>query len=295
MTSTSPSLIDLIMSLLRDPAAHAAFTEDPSGWLESCGAGDVTPADIHDALVLVSDNQHGDFSRDYNLGGNHVSVPPPPANHPGESDHEAAVRYLNTYVTNNYQENHTTVLDQSVNQEIDTHGGSFHQNLDNHSVNATGDGAVAAGGDIDGSTVVTGSHNTVGDGNVSGTGNVVGDGNHAVTGSDNTTSFGSGAANSTHAGSVNVGSGGAFNSGSGTTALDNSDHSLHNVGNDSSDHSVSNSGNTAVDQSQTNSHNDSSDHSDNSDHSLHDVANNESDHSDHSTHTVDHSFDHNAI
>ena len=102
------------------------------------------------------------------------------------------MQYLNTYVTNNYIDDRDTTVDNSVNQQIDTHGGNFDQDIDVHSTVASGDGAVAAGGDIDHSTITTGDHNQVGDGNVAGNGNVVGDHNQAVTGDRDTTSFGHG-------------------------------------------------------------------------------------------------------
>ena len=88
-----------LLNLLRDPEAKAAFKDDPNGFLASCG--DISPDDVHDALVLLQDNQRADFDREYNTGANHTSgpvhlTPPPPApeKHDGESDHEAAVRYL---------------------------------------------------------------------------------------------------------------------------------------------------------------------------------------------------------
>jgi hypothetical protein len=239
--TASTSLIDLIMNLLRNPADLAAFQEDPQAWLASCGAGDITPSDVHDALVLAEDNQDADFSREHHTGGNHIQVPPAPHPHPGETEHEAAVRYLNNYVTNNYIDDRDTIVDNSTNQQIDTGGGDFDQDIDVHSTVASGDGAVAAGENISGSTITTGDDNQVGDGNIRGDGNVVGDGNHAVTGSDNTTAFGNGNATSTDVGGdVNVGDGGAFASG-GSAAVDNSDNSLHDVGNDNSDHSVNDS------------------------------------------------------
>ena len=298
---TAPtSLIDMILNLLRNPTELAAFQQDPQGYLNACGAGAVTPADMHDALVLAEDNQVGDFSRDHNTGGNHIQLPPaPPVSHPqpGESEHEAAVRYLNSYVTNNYVDSRSTVVDNSTNQQIDTHGGNFDQNIDVHSTVASGDGAVAAGGDIRDSTVTTGHDNQVGNGNVRGDGNVVGDRNQAVTGDHDTTAFGSGNATSTTVGhDLTVGDGGAFASG-GSAAVNNSDNSLHNVGNthtddsingsfkDSSNHSVQDSGNTHLDASvhdsgNDNSHTDTttaihdeSDHSVVHDNSLHDVGN----------------------
>jgi len=217
--TTSTSLIDLIMSLLRDPAQRAAFQDDPEGFLASCG--DISPEDVKDAIDLADD-------RDSHSGGNHIHVPPAPHPHPhpGESDHEAAVRYLNTYVTNNYTVDDRDI-DNSIHQDIDTDGGDFDQDIRN--VSNSGDGAVVAGDDIDDSTITTGNNNQVGDNNVQGAGNVVGDNNNAVTGDDNTTGFGSGEVSSV-GGGVSVGAGGAF-SGTDAATTDSDSVTQENVGN----------------------------------------------------------------
>jgi hypothetical protein len=248
--TTSTSLIDFLLNLLRDPEALAAFQEDSNGYLASCGIENLSPGDVHDALVLLQDNQDADFSRDYNTGGNSVAVhTPPPVHHDHGDDHEAAIEYLNTYITNNYVDDRDTIVDNSVNQQIDTGGGDFDQDIDIDSTVASGDGAVAAGDDIEGSTIVTGSDNQVGDGNVRGDANVVGDDNQAVTGHDNTTSFGEGDATSTDVGGdVTVGEGGGFASGGDATVI-NTDNSTNDSGNDSSDNSTTDSGNLLTDNS----------------------------------------------
>jgi hypothetical protein len=270
----SLSLLEFLKELLTNVQLRDYFAEDPQGALHEYGLDDLSPADVHDALVLAEDNQTADFSRNYDTGHNSVQFtpPPPPAHHsyatPAES-HEAAVQYLNNYVTNNYVDDRDTTVDNSINQQIDTHGGDFDQDIDVHSTVASGDGAVAAGDDISGSTITTGDDNQVGDGNIRGDGNVVGDGNHAVTGSDNTTAFGNGNATSTDVGGdVNVGEGGAFASG-GSAAVDNSDNSRHDVGNDNSDHSVNDS------------------FKDQSDHSVHDSGNTSLDQSEHGSNNTD--------
>ncbi len=286
--TASTSLIEMILNLLKNPSELAAFQQDPDSYLSACGAGDITPADIHDAVVLADDTPSH---------GHHVQLPPAPPvphPHPGESDHEAAVRYLNTYVTNNYVDDRDTIVDHSINQQIDTGGGNFDQDVDVHSVVASGDGAVAAGDDIRDSTITTGDDNQVGNGNLKGDGNVVGDDNQAVTGDHNTTSFGSGNASSAEVGGdVKVGDGGAFASG-GSASVNNSDNSAHDVGNtvsdnstndsfkDSSDHSVDHSGNASLDTSVHDTGNDNSET--HVDHAFNDESNN-------STNT-DNSLDH---
>ncbi|MBN8899537.1 MAG: IniB N-terminal domain-containing protein, partial [Rhodospirillales bacterium] len=249
------TLLDFIKNLLGNDELRQDFAQDPQGTLHDAGLDGVSPADIHDALILAEDDsQHADFSRSYDTGHNSIgySAPPPPVHHdyatPAAS-HEVAAQYLNNYVTNNYIDDRDTTVDNSVNQQIDTHGGNFAQDIDNHSATASGDGAVAVSGDVSNSPITTGDNNQVGDGNVKGDGNVVGDHNQAVTGDHNTTAFGSGdATTTTVGGDVHVGAGGAFGSG-GDTTVDNSDNSVHDSGNTNTDNSVNNSGNDSSDHS----------------------------------------------
>jgi hypothetical protein len=170
----STSLLDWILSILRDPEAREAFQSDPDRYATAHGFQDLSPADVHDALCLIADNQ----SASYDHHNNHVHYPPPKH----YDHHDDGPRYLNNYIHNEYRyvDDRDTTVDNSVHQRIDTDGGDFHQTIDNDPVIASGDGAVAAGDDIRDSQVTTGDRN------------VVGDDNQAVTGSHNTTAFGSG-------------------------------------------------------------------------------------------------------
>lgn len=200
------NLIDLILKLLNDPETLAEFKANPDAVLASCGATDISPADVHDALVLTDDEHH------------HTTPPPPPPHpHHGETEHAAAIRYINSYVTNNYVDDRDTTVDHSVNEQIDTGGGNLDQTIHTTSSTASGDGAVAAGGDISGSQVTTGNDNQVGDHNIKGDGNIAGDGNQAVVGDHNTTAFGTGAANSADIDHATVSNGGALSVGGGAT------------------------------------------------------------------------------
>ena len=184
----SQSLLDFILNLLRDQDARQEFQNDPRGALEANGFDDLCAQDVADALPLVVDqsrvsvDQGGSFDRSYDGGAptTTVHLPPPPAPQPlpGESDIDAVVRQFE-YITNTYvyNDSHDTVLDNSVNQNVWANGDVF-QTFDNDPVIASGDGAVAAGDDIDG--IVT-----------TGDGNVVGDGNQVSNG-DGATSFGDG-------------------------------------------------------------------------------------------------------
>jgi len=270
--TVSTSLYELILNLLRDPRALEDFRDDPEAYLASCG--DFTADDVKDAIELIRD--HDDDGHSGRDSGHTVHVAPPsdpPEPRDGETEHEAAVRYLNTYVTNNYIDDRDTTVDNSINQQIDTDGGDFDQDIDIDSDVASGDGAVAAD-DITDSNVVTGDDNVVGDDNVTGDDNVIGDDNQVVSGDDNTTSFGEGDATSTDiGGDVTVGAGG-FASG-GDVAIDNSDNSTTIDDSFNEDRSTNDSGNLTVDDSfQDNreididdSFQDNSDNSDNSNNS----------------------------
>ena len=54
------NLIELILRLLKDPAALAEFQENPDAVLAACGASDVSAEDVHDALVLADDGDYDD-------------------------------------------------------------------------------------------------------------------------------------------------------------------------------------------------------------------------------------------
>jgi hypothetical protein len=255
------NLIELILRLLKDPAALAEFQENPDAVLAACGASGATTEDVHDALVLADDRD----DKDDNNGGHHHHVPPPPHPRPGESDHDATVRYIKEYVTNNYVDDRDTSVDNSVNQQIHADG-DVDQVIRTTSSTASGDGAVSAGGDIRDSTVTSGDGNQVGDGNIRGDGNVQGEGNDVVSGDHNTTAFGTGAANSADIGHTSVSGGGAL-SVAGDALGDQHNIDSHDVQDTSTttevgvddsfnneQHSETNSNNTAESHTSTDSH-----------------------------------------
>jgi hypothetical protein len=227
------SLLEFLSELLTNEQARDWYAEDPDAALKYYGLDDLSPADVRDALVLLEDNQTADFDRDHNTGWDGPSHSgrndddndrdddrDDDRDHGGRDhddnggdDHRAAVETINRYITNNFVNDRDTIVDNSTNQQIDTHGGDFDQDIDVDSVVATGDGAVAAGGDITDSNIVSGDDNQVGDGNVRGNDNVVGDDNNVVSGDDNTTAFGDGDANNASFEDVEVGGGGAISVG----------------------------------------------------------------------------------
>jgi hypothetical protein len=288
------TLLEFLRSLIYNDEARQDFAENPDQALDDAGLGHLSADDVHDALTLMQeDNQEADFSRDYDTGGNEVQIAAPePVHHgDGDDDGDSAVEYINRYITNNYTDDRDTITDNSVNQQIDTGGGDFDQDIDVDSTVASGDGAVAAGGDIEDSTItsgdgntvgdgnVDGEGNTVGDGNVDGEGNVVGDGNATVNGDGNTTSFGDGDASSTEIdGNVNVDDGSSFAIG-GSSSTDNTDNSVEDSFNDNSDNSQEDVGN------------DNSEYTDNSDNSTEDSYNDDNDSYENSNNDVDTDID----
>jgi hypothetical protein len=268
--STS-SLLDWILSLLRDPDARADFQHDPDGYAAQHGFQGLTAADIHDALTLIADSGSASYDHRFHDDGVHY---PPPHHYPSG---ESAPHYLNNYITNNYKiiDDHSTHIDNSVHQNIDTHGGDFNQVIDNDPVVASGDGAVAAHGDIRDSDITTGDHN------------VVGDGNEVVTGDHNTTAFGSGDATNASFDHTSVHDGGAISLG-GNAYGHNEDNStstaVHNSG--SGDTSVNAAGTHGyADQTADQSHHDDSSYSNYEDHSSTDS------HNDYNSHNSAHVSD----
>ena len=257
------SLLEFIQKLFsNEDGVRDLFRENPDQTLADNGLADLTEDDVQDALVLVDDSQTADFSRNYDTGGNSIDFSNAnlgsrnsfdnDRDHDDDGDgggHKAAVEHLSRFITNNFVDDRDTTVDNSVNQQIDTDGGDFDQDIDIDSNVASGDGAVAAD-DITNSDVVTGDGNVVGDDNVTGDDNVIGDGNEVVSGDDNTTSFGDGDATSTNSGGdVPVDDGSSFSSGSGDTTIDNSDNSTDIQDSGNVDNSINDSGNLDIDDS----------------------------------------------
>lgn len=219
------SLLEFIRALVDDDVLRRLFQDDPEATLRSVGLEDLSAQDVDDALVLIDDSRTADFSRDYegssfDLNTSHLGSGDGGDDGDGNGDggHREAVEHISRFITNNFVSDDDTIVDNSVNQQIDTGGGDFDQDIDVDSTVASGAGAVAAGDDIAGSTLTTGDGNQVGDGNVSGDGNVVGDGNQVVHGGDgdgggNTVAFGSGDATSASFDDVAVDEGSALSVG----------------------------------------------------------------------------------
>lgn len=223
--SLSATIMEFLNNIFGDEAERSAYLADPSGYLTDHGLGDLSCADFDDAIVAFVENNGRD---DVNLGGTfHNTVP-----EHGESDHEAIAKHLteivhnygDTYITN---EDNDVYNDQSFNGTVIADGDVT---FDNDIVSASGDGAVAAGDDIEDSNVVTG------DDNVIGNNNNVGDG-----------AFGAGSV----AGGVTVDDGGAFaNNGSnasGSQQDNDQDNDVTNTTTTTNTDNSDNSTNTTID------------------------------------------------
>jgi hypothetical protein len=90
------SLLDFLRGLQTDAAFRSAFTTDPEATIAEHGLGGLSPDDIHDALVLVEDNETADFDHDYAAAASAVHPAPPPS---GGED-EPAAQYLSQYLAN---------------------------------------------------------------------------------------------------------------------------------------------------------------------------------------------------
>jgi hypothetical protein len=206
------TLLEFLRELLTNEQARDLYAANPDAALSRYGLDNLSPADVHDALVLIEDNETAEYTAGH-FDAQFATPPPVPVNYTG-GEHQAAVDYINRYVSNTYTADRDSITDNSTEQHIRTDGGDFDQDLDVDSLVASGDGAVAAGQDITGSTVVSGDENQVGAGNLSGDNNVVGNNNDALGGDGNTAAFGDGDANRAAFDDVDVSHGGALSVGS---------------------------------------------------------------------------------
>lgn len=137
ITTMANALIDFILSLLSDPEVAAEFDEEPAAAMATLGLQNVSYDDLCAVLPVVYDSPQ-------------VAQRPEPAATvaaPRQSEPDV-IRELRDVVNNNsFVTNNSTLVDQSVNQNIWAEGDVM-QLFDNEAVLATGEGSTAAGGDI---------------------------------------------------------------------------------------------------------------------------------------------------
>ena len=136
VATIADALIAFILSLLRDPDAAEKFTDDPHGAMAENGVQGASLADVRDVKPVIFD---------------HPQVEPKPPTHsvpPSEAEPDQVVteivRIMNQFTTVDAR---STIVDQSVNQNIWTEGGDVTQTFDQEAVIASGNDAVAAGDD----------------------------------------------------------------------------------------------------------------------------------------------------
>lgn len=135
VATVADALISFILSLLRDPAAVEEFDAAPKAALANHGLEDACAADVQAVKPVIVDNPTVIVKT--------VSVPPPRRNDDNEVVREIS-RIVHQFTTVDAR---STIVDQSVNQNIWTNGGDVTQIFDQDSVVASGDHAVAAGDD----------------------------------------------------------------------------------------------------------------------------------------------------
>lgn len=151
LATITDALIEFILSLLRDPAAMAEFESAPEATLERNGLSKVCAADVQAVKPVIIDHPQvqprPDPPSSYHPSG--PSGPPSPPN---------VIKEITTVAQNFHIDNRSTIIDQSVNQSIWAYG-DVTQVFDQEAIIASGDGAVAAGKDVDNSKT----DSTVGD------------------------------------------------------------------------------------------------------------------------------------
>lgn len=137
VATVADALIAFIMSLLRDPAAVEEFDAAPKAVLASNGLQDACLEDVQAVKPVIVDHPVV-VEKPY-------SPPPPP---PPHEKPDAVIKEIKNIVHQfTTIDARSTIVDQSVNQNIWTGGGDVTQIFDQEAVVASGDEAVAAGDD----------------------------------------------------------------------------------------------------------------------------------------------------
>lgn len=155
LSSIADALIEFILSLLRDPSAMEEFEADPEGMLERNGLEGVNlghvqavkpvivdhPYVINASTMQFSGGSRGSSQQSQDFARSSQGSP--------AAEATPAVREIQTISQNFHYDNRSTVVDQSVNQNIWTEGGDVMQIFDQQANMAIGDESNAAGRDID--------------------------------------------------------------------------------------------------------------------------------------------------
>jgi hypothetical protein len=169
MSTLTSTLLDFILSLLRDPAAAQAFNDSPEHALNEAGLSDVCGADVQALVPMLSDYAPSGVSPYHHSEGGYKHSQGRDSYQRDNNQHEhdggyQAIEHIK-YVSQNYSYHTTQVTDFSHS----VWGDQYNVWADDSAVAING--GVAAGDDISHSEIKTASNN--GDGGVAGFGNSV--------------------------------------------------------------------------------------------------------------------------
>lgn len=132
LVTIADALIEFILSLLRDPDAVAEFNAAPEETLAKRGLGDICGEDVRAVVPIIVDRPD--------------VTPHPPTPHPPSPPRPPVVEEIHRVTNSFHIDNRSTIVDQSVNQNIWAEG-DVTQYFDQQAVLAAGDNSVAAGDD----------------------------------------------------------------------------------------------------------------------------------------------------
>jgi hypothetical protein len=201
VTTVASSLLNFILDLFNDPAAAAAYQEDPEQALEDAGLGDCTPADVEALKPMVAADhspvsyggghhapaerdEHDKDDKDGDHGKHHDHDKGDHGNDWNGHGHEAAVIHNVRYVENHYSHTETTEIEIDASHSIWVSGDAQAIFGDDNIV--ADSGGVAAGDDVEDVEIDNSVDNSVdvdvedsfndNSTNVEGVGNAVGEG-----------------------------------------------------------------------------------------------------------------------
>ncbi|GAA5205107.1 IniB N-terminal domain-containing protein [Microbacterium kyungheense] len=140
LATVANSIIEFILSLLRDPAALKELEDDPETTLAKNKLAGLCADDVRAVAPVIYDRP--------DVVPRTAAHPQPASTHAAPASHADVVNEL-TRITTSWTmiDNRSTIIDQSVNQNIWTEGGDVSQIFDQSAGIASGDGSIAAGED----------------------------------------------------------------------------------------------------------------------------------------------------
>lgn len=155
LSTIADALIEFILSLLRDPDAAAEFEAAPEEVLEREGMGDVRVDDVRSVVPVVVDRPDVVYRPSSMIPAEPRIITVPvvaapaaaAAAAPAKAATQSVINEIMNVVNNFNIDARTTIIDQSVNQNIWAEG-DVTQIFDQEAVVASGDNAIAAGEDI---------------------------------------------------------------------------------------------------------------------------------------------------